>query len=133
MICLVCIYNLQIQYLLSPPNDDAINLITYSYSLQTPFYAMMVRFLTGDFNLLNINWFNFTRTLVPNQLVFNSTRGNNIFNLVFTSDVFALLNFQICEQFWSSDHNSVSFQSYFPHVDFIQIDVYSLYSDWNSR
>ena len=48
----------------------------------------------------------FVKRLALNQHVLDSTNGNNILDLVFSSDQFSLSNCTVCEPIGSRDHNN---------------------------
>ena len=84
--------------------------------------------LMGDFNFPNITWspdnlipveyhssldatfVNFVLQHALQQFMHLPTRGNNILDLVFSDDPFAVCNIEITQPFSSSDHNAITFQ-----------------------
>ena len=84
--------------------------------------------LMGDFNFPHIIWspenltpveyhssldetfVNFVLQHALQQFIHYPTRGNNILDLVFSDDPFAMCDIDIVQPFSSSDHNAVTFQ-----------------------
>ena len=78
--------------------------------------------ILGDFNYPEINWKygvgpeennDFLETIADNyltQLVVEPTRGNNILDLVFTSDENIVDNLEVGEHLSDSDHNIIRFE-----------------------
>ena len=83
--------------------------------------------------LIHEGFLEFIKSLALNPHVVEITRGNNILDLVFTSDPFSVLYCKVCAPFGSSDHLSINFQLYFSSIVLANNDLYSAYGYENAN
>lgn len=100
--------------------NDVLSMCAFFRDNLHPTYTNII---LGDFNQSSINWHDFSATncihqkfmdhsfeLGLTQLVPEPTRGHAILDLVFVDNDRTVFGVNVCENFGTSDHNSVTFQ-----------------------
>ena len=106
-------YRLIVCYVPPSLNNDAINEFIGLFDSGSILPANSTTIICGDFNIPSNNKLNgFLDVMTENgftQYVDSPTRGDNVLDLVFVNDDFAVTDVNVIPPFSTSDHNSVSF------------------------
>ena len=109
-------------YLVYRPPHQAIEKDKSLYSKLSTVVKDKLCIIMGDFNCPKINWkyktadlegrrlLEFSSDELLTQWVYEATRGNNVLDLVFSSEEDLISNLRVAEKLEKSDHNIVKFE-----------------------